>query len=64
MEGSGFTAVSVVYEHRFSEENLSTWIDIVRRRHICSQLLAIGGGAEGLGGICGGMPGGEGVPGC
>ena len=41
MEGSGFTAVTVVYEHRRSEQNLSTWIDIVRRRHICSQLLAI-----------------------
>jgi SAM-dependent methyltransferase len=41
MEGAGFTAVTVVYEHLRFEQNLLTWIEIVRRRDTCSQLLAI-----------------------
>jgi ubiquinone/menaquinone biosynthesis C-methylase UbiE len=41
MEGIGFTAVAVEYEHLNFEQNLLTWIEIVRRRDTCSQLLAI-----------------------
>jgi SAM-dependent methyltransferase len=41
MEAIGFTAVTLEYEHLHFQQNLSTWIEIVRRRDTCSQLLAI-----------------------
>jgi ubiquinone/menaquinone biosynthesis C-methylase UbiE len=41
MEGAGFTAVAADYEHLRRQQNLSEWIEIVRRRDTCSQLLAI-----------------------
>jgi hypothetical protein len=41
MEGIGFKAVTVEHEHLYLEQDLSTWIEIVRRRDTCSQLLAI-----------------------
>jgi ubiquinone/menaquinone biosynthesis C-methylase UbiE len=41
MEGTGFTALTVEFEHIRFVQNLSVWIEIVRRRDICSQLLAI-----------------------
>jgi ubiquinone/menaquinone biosynthesis C-methylase UbiE len=41
MEGIGFRAVTVEYEHLYLEQDLSTWVEIVRRRDTCSQLLAI-----------------------
>jgi SAM-dependent methyltransferase len=41
MEGAGFTAVAVDYEHLHLEQDLSAWLEIVRRRDTCSQLQAI-----------------------
>jgi ubiquinone/menaquinone biosynthesis C-methylase UbiE len=41
MEGAGFTGVAVEDEHLHFEQNLTTWIEVVRRRDTCSQLLAI-----------------------
>jgi hypothetical protein len=41
MEGIGFRAVTVEREHLYLEQDLSTWVEIVRRRDTCSQLLAI-----------------------
>ena len=41
MEAIGFTAVTLDYEHLHFQQNLSTWLEIVRRRDTCSQLLAI-----------------------
>jgi ubiquinone/menaquinone biosynthesis C-methylase UbiE len=41
MEAIGFTEATVKYEHLHFQQNLSTWIEIVRRRDTCSQLLAI-----------------------
>ena len=41
MEAIGFTAVTLQYEHLHFQQNLSAWIEIVRRRDTCSQLLAI-----------------------
>jgi hypothetical protein len=41
MEAIGFTAVTLEYEHLHFQQNLSAWIEIVRRRDTCSQLLAI-----------------------
>ena len=41
MEGIGFRAVTVEYEHLYLEQDLSAWVETVRRRDTCSQLLAI-----------------------
>jgi hypothetical protein len=41
MEGKGFTAVTMEHEHLHFEQDLANWIEIVRRRDTCSQLLAI-----------------------
>jgi ubiquinone/menaquinone biosynthesis C-methylase UbiE len=41
MERAGFAGVAVEYEHVRFEQNLSDWLDTVRRRDICSQLQAI-----------------------
>jgi ubiquinone/menaquinone biosynthesis C-methylase UbiE len=41
MEAAGFVAVGVAYEHLHFEQNLSAWLEIVRRRDTCSQLQAI-----------------------
>ncbi|MBV8095659.1 MAG: methyltransferase domain-containing protein [Acetobacteraceae bacterium] len=41
MEGIGFATVSMDYEHLHFEQDLPQWIEIVRRRDTCSQLLAI-----------------------
>ena len=41
MEGIGFRAVTVEREHLYLEQDLSTWVEIVRRRDTCSQPLAI-----------------------
>ncbi len=49
MEGIGFTAVTVKHEHVHFEQNLLTWIEIVRRCDTCSQLLAISDTAYGAG---------------
>jgi SAM-dependent methyltransferase len=41
MEGIGFTTVTIDYEHVHFEQDLPQWIEIVRRRDTCSQLLVI-----------------------
>ena len=41
MGGIGFSAVTVEHEHLCLEQDLSTWVETVRRRDTCSQLLAI-----------------------
>lgn len=41
MEAIGFAAVSSEYEHLRFQQNLSAWVEIVRRRDTCSQLFAI-----------------------
>jgi ubiquinone/menaquinone biosynthesis C-methylase UbiE len=41
MKEAGFAEVEATYEHVDSEQDLSTWLAIVRRRDTCSQLLAI-----------------------
>ncbi len=41
MGGVGFVGVAAGYEHLHFEQNLPAWLDIVRRRDTCSQLLAI-----------------------
>jgi ubiquinone/menaquinone biosynthesis C-methylase UbiE len=41
MEAAGFVMVGVAYEHVHFEQNLSAWLEIVRRRDTCSQLQAI-----------------------
>jgi hypothetical protein len=41
MEVIGFRAVAVEHEHLYLEQDLSTWVEIVRRRDTCSQLIAI-----------------------
>jgi ubiquinone/menaquinone biosynthesis C-methylase UbiE len=41
MEGIGFTTVTVEHEHLHFEQDLAEWIEVVRRRDTCSQLLAI-----------------------
>jgi ubiquinone/menaquinone biosynthesis C-methylase UbiE len=41
MEGIGFTAVTPEYQHLHLEQDLREWIETVRRRDTCSQLLAI-----------------------
>jgi ubiquinone/menaquinone biosynthesis C-methylase UbiE len=41
MEASGFTAVTVERRHLHYEQDLRGWLDVVRRRDTCSQLMAI-----------------------
>jgi ubiquinone/menaquinone biosynthesis C-methylase UbiE len=41
MEGIGFTTVAMEHEHLHFEQDLAEWIEVVRRRDTCSQLLAI-----------------------
>ena len=41
MEGIGFLTVTMDHEHLHFEQDLAKWIEIVRRRDTCSQLLAI-----------------------
>lgn len=41
MEGIGFATISVDYQHLHFEQDLAEWIETVRRRDTCSQLLAI-----------------------
>jgi SAM-dependent methyltransferase len=41
MEGIGFTMVTMSYEHLHFEQELREWVEVVRRRETCSQLLAI-----------------------
>jgi SAM-dependent methyltransferase len=41
MEATGFAAVTEEREHLHFEQDLQTWLDMVRRRHTCSKLLAI-----------------------
>ena len=41
MEEIGFTTVNVDYEHQHFEQDLAQWIEVVRRRDTCSQLLTI-----------------------
>jgi ubiquinone/menaquinone biosynthesis C-methylase UbiE len=41
MEEIGFTTVMVDYEHLHFEQDLAQWIETVRQRGTCSQLLAI-----------------------
>jgi len=41
MEGAGFAPVGVELEHLRFEQDLSEWLNTVRRRDVCSQLQAI-----------------------
>ena len=41
MEGIGFTTVTTEHEHLHFEQELREWIEVVRRRDTCSQLMAI-----------------------
>jgi ubiquinone/menaquinone biosynthesis C-methylase UbiE len=41
LEATGFEAVTVEFQHLRSEQNLRLWLDTVRRRDTCSQLLTI-----------------------
>ena len=41
MEATGFVAVTIEFQHLRYEQNLCLWLDTVRRRDICSQLLTI-----------------------
>ena len=41
LEATGFVAVTVEFQHLRSEQNLRLWLDTVRRRDTCSQLLTI-----------------------
>jgi SAM-dependent methyltransferase len=41
MKATGFVAVSAEREHLHFEQDLRSWLDTVRRRDTCSQLLAI-----------------------
>jgi len=41
MDASGFVAVTEEREHLHFEQDLRSWLDTVRRRDTCSQLLAI-----------------------
>ena len=49
MEGAGFAPVTIDYEHLHFEQNLSAWLEIVRRRDTCSQLQAISDAAYAAG---------------
>ncbi|HJU16173.1 MAG TPA: hypothetical protein VJ770_06855 [Stellaceae bacterium] len=41
LEEAGFAAVSVAFEPIRFAQDLSAWLEIVRRRDTCSELLAI-----------------------
>lgn len=41
MQASGFAAVTAERQHLHYEQNLRHWLDVVRRRDTCSQLMAI-----------------------
>ena len=41
MEGIGFTMVTTEHEHLHFEQELREWVEVVRRRDTCSQLMAI-----------------------
>jgi len=41
LEATGFVAVTVERQHLRYEQNLRIWLDTMRRRDICSQLLTI-----------------------
>ena len=41
MEGIGFAAVTMAHEHLRFKQDLTEWVEVVRRRETCSQLLAI-----------------------
>ena len=41
LETTGFVAVTVERQHLRYEQNLRLWLETVRRRDTCSQLLAI-----------------------
>jgi ubiquinone/menaquinone biosynthesis C-methylase UbiE len=41
LEAVGFVAVAVQYQHLRYRQDLRVWLDTVRRRHTCSQLLTI-----------------------
>jgi ubiquinone/menaquinone biosynthesis C-methylase UbiE len=41
MEATGFVAVTVERQHLHYEQNVRVWLDTVRRRDTCSQLLTI-----------------------
>jgi SAM-dependent methyltransferase len=41
LEATGFVAVTVERQHLYSEQNLRVWLETVRRRDTCSQLLTI-----------------------
>jgi SAM-dependent methyltransferase len=41
IEGIGLTAVTMEHEHLHLEQDLAEWVEVVRRRDTCSQLLAI-----------------------
>jgi len=41
VHSSGFVAVTEEREHLHFEQDLRSWLDTVRRRDTCSQLLAI-----------------------
>jgi SAM-dependent methyltransferase len=45
MHSSGFVAVTEEREHLHFEQDLRSWLDTIRRRDTCSQLLAITDGA-------------------
>jgi len=49
MEGAGFAAVSVAYEHVRFEQDLREWLRVVRCRDTCSQLQAISNDAYAAG---------------
>ncbi len=51
MVTTGFTAVSVEFEHMRFDQDLSLWLDMVRRRELNSQLMAISDAAYEAG-IC------------
>lgn len=41
MEAAGFVAVTVERQHLCYEQDVQVWLETVRRRDTCSQLLAI-----------------------
>ena len=51
MGGTGFTAVTVEFEHLRFDQDLAVWLAMVRRRELNSQLMAISDAAYEAG-IC------------
>jgi hypothetical protein len=49
LEATGFVAVMVERQHLHYEQNLRLWLDTVRRRDTCSQLLTISNAAYAAG---------------